>query len=299
MLKIKGLYLPMLADRIISGDVYFLNSSAANTNDDSRQGKDPDRPFATLDYALSQMTAGQGDYLIGLPGHAETMTAAGSIDVAGIHIIGCLCGGLTPTFTGNAAVDCISIDADDVEFNGFRFGPPGTDAQTANINIAADSAVVKNIYAAECSAASNVNIVNVITITADGDNCLLENITLYNKTTAVTSFLELEGAASNVRIRNFNAFGDVATAGITDTAKIDYLDIDGMRVCVVGSNKPAAVLDSNPEGVITNAFFGGSGGTTANVAQLGNLMRINEVWVTNDVDGSTQGYKYPAIDSAS
>ena len=53
----------MLADRIITGDVYFLGSEETNTNDDPGNGKDPRKPFATLDYALGKMTAGQGDYL--------------------------------------------------------------------------------------------------------------------------------------------------------------------------------------------------------------------------------------------
>lgn len=288
----------MLADRIISGDVYFLNNSHTNTNDDSRQGKDPDRPFATFDYALSQMTAGQGDYLIGLPGHDETLTAEGTIDVTGIHIMGVQCGGLTPTFTGNAAVDAISIDADDVEFNGFRFGPPGTDSQTSNIMIDADSAVVKNIYMPDCSAAGSVNILDVIELSANADNCVIENIKIFNKTTAVTSFLHFLGAASNVYIKNFLAYGDVATGGIIDTAKIDYLYMEDVNVGVVGSTIPAVSLGSNPEGMAKNCFFASTSATIAAGCALGNLMRTDNVKTTNETDNSASAFVYPAVDAA-
>ena len=296
MLNIAGLRLPMLADRVITGDVYFLNNTATNTNDVPGNGKDPRKPFATLDYALSKMTAGQGDYLIAGPGHIESVTQ--SLDVAGIHIMGAVCGGLTPTFSGSTAADCISFDADDIEFNGFRFGAPDIDLVTSNMNIAADSAVVKNIYAADCSGTTNYNVVDAITITADGDNCLLENILLFNKTAAVNSFLHLEGAASNVTVRNFKAFGDVGVGGIIDTAKIDYLVLDKVTVCVVGAY-PAASLGSNPEGMATDCYFGAGGGPTSAAGALGNLMRIFNVFVTNDVDGTTQGYRLPAFDAAS
>lgn len=299
MLKIKGLYLPMLADRIITGDVYWLNSAETNTNDMPSNGKDPTKPFATLDYALSKMTAGQGDYLIAGPGHAETLTAAGSIDVAGIHIMGCQCGGLTPTFTGNGTIDCISIDADDVEFNGFRFGAPGTDAQTAAINIDADSAVVKNIYVPECSVTSgSVNIVDVISLTANADNCLIENVQIWNSLVAVTSFLHFEGAASNVTVKNFFAFGDVATAGVRDSAKVGYLYMRNVDVAVVGTTMPACALDSNPEGVAIDCRFLSTSATIAAGCSLGNLMRSSNVLTSNETDGSLSAFIYPAIDAA-
>lgn len=295
MLKIKGLYLPMLADRIITGDVYFLGSAATNTNDDPGNGKDPTKPFATFDYALSKMTAGQGDYLIAMPGHAETLTAEGTIDKAGIHIMGCVCGGLTPTFTINGAIDGISIDADDVEFNGFRFGPPGTDAQTSNIMIDADSATVKNIYMPECSAAGSVNILDVIELSADADNCVLENITMLNKTTAVTSFIHFLGAASNVFLKNIKIFGDVATGGIIDTAKIDYLWMEDVNVNVVGSTVPAVSLGSNPEGFAKNCTFCGTSTNIEDVGELGNLMRQDNCMALNLTDGSAQAMLEPPV----
>ena len=298
MLNIAGLRLPMLADRVITGDVYFLGSAVTDAQDLPSHGGDPRKPFATLDYALSKMTAGQGDYLIVLPGHAETLTAAGSIDVAGIHIMGVVCGGLTPTFTGNAAVDCISIDADDVEFNGFRFGAPGTDAQTSAINIDADSAVVKNIYIPECSVTSgNVNIVDVISLTANADNCLIENVQIWNSLIAVTSFLHFEGAASNVTVKNFTAFGDVATGGIIDTAKVAYLYMENVNVGVVGTTIPAVSLGSNPEGMAKNCFFASTSATIAAGCALGNLMRTDNVKTLNETDNTLSAFVYPLVDA--
>ena len=90
MLKIKGLYLPMLANRMVTGDVYFLSSTHANCNDEPTHGGDPAKPFATLDYALSQMTDNNDDLLVVMARHSETITGAGGItlDVAGCQIVG-------------------------------------------------------------------------------------------------------------------------------------------------------------------------------------------------------------------
>lgn len=105
MLKIKGLYLPMLANRICTGDVYFLNSSKSGALDSPGNGKDPDAPFATLDYALGKMTASNDDMLIIGAGHSETITGAGGItlDKAGVTIVGMGKYDTRPTFLMDGA----------------------------------------------------------------------------------------------------------------------------------------------------------------------------------------------------
>ena len=297
MLNIAGLRLPMLADRIITGDVYFLGSAASDAQDLPSHGSDPRKPFATIDYALSKMTAGQGDYLIVLPGHTESVTQ--SIDVAGIHIMGVVCGGLTPTFRGSSTADCISIDADDVEFNGFRFGTPVVDAVTANINIGADSAVVKNIYSSACSGDTTYNVVDVFSLDAEATNCLIDGVQLWNTTAPVVSWIHFVGTSSNVTIKNFNAFGTVATGGIIDTAKVTFLHLENVNIAVTGTTIPAVSLGSNPEGVAINCYFGSTSATIAAGCALGNLMRCKNVETTNDVDNSTSAFLWPGIDASS
>lgn len=100
MLKIKGLYLPMLADQIVTGEVFFLSSNGTNTNDDPGNGKDPSRPFSTLDYALSKMTTNNDDLLVIGAGHSETLTGAGGFtqDISGCRIIGLGIYDRRPTF---------------------------------------------------------------------------------------------------------------------------------------------------------------------------------------------------------
>jgi hypothetical protein len=124
MLKVKGLYLPMLANRMVTGDVYFLGSNASDSQDVSTHGNEPDKPFATLDYALGQMTDDNDDVLIILANHSETITGAGgiTIDKAGIQIIGMGRYDTRPTFLmdGAASVSML-VTSDNVSIENIVF----------------------------------------------------------------------------------------------------------------------------------------------------------------------------------
>ena len=94
------------------GSLFFVD----NTNgSNSRTGKDWDKAFSTLNYAVSKCTANKNDVIIMAPWHAETIedtgTASGTttdecaIDKAGVRIIGLGQGLLRPTFTLEGATD--------------------------------------------------------------------------------------------------------------------------------------------------------------------------------------------------
>ncbi len=73
-----------------TGNVFFVDSGAALGVDDPAHGDSPERPFATLDFAIGQCTADNGDVIYVMPNHAETITGVGGItaDVAGVSILG-------------------------------------------------------------------------------------------------------------------------------------------------------------------------------------------------------------------
>ena len=51
------------------GDVYYVDSTHASASDGAGFGRNPDSPFATLDYAVGQCTASKGDLIVVMPGH--------------------------------------------------------------------------------------------------------------------------------------------------------------------------------------------------------------------------------------
>ena len=98
-------------------------------------GHTPKQPFSTIDYAIGQCTAGRGDLIIVNPGHAETVTTAIALDVAGVRIIGLGWGRLRPAITPSGAIDTLNVTAANCHIHNLRFVAVAADC-TAHVNIA-------------------------------------------------------------------------------------------------------------------------------------------------------------------
>lgn len=82
------------------------------------------KPFGTIDYAIGRCTAGRGDTIMVMPGHAETITAAAGItlDVNGVAIVGLGSGNLRPTLTYTTAnTASVSWTGDQCSMKNIRF----------------------------------------------------------------------------------------------------------------------------------------------------------------------------------
>ena len=253
------------------------------------------RVYSSISSALSNCVANRGDVILALPGYAETLTSALALSVAGVSIIGIGNGSLKPQITVNAAADGFNMNAANVLLDNFHFAAPETDDATAMINFAAAGLTVRNITG--IGSKTSKNFVDCFTIASGADDLTLENIKLNNSVVAVNSFLSIESAVARMKIRGFRAFGDVATAGIIDGAAATQIDWEDVVVGVVGTTKPAATLDSNPTGIINRARFSGTSTTLATNAALGNAVRLFDVLVLEETDGSKQGAQIPAADT--
>lgn len=110
------------------GQIFYVNSTTviadggiggANGNPGTYQ-----KPFATIAYAITRCKANRGDIILVMPGHTETVTAAGTIaaSVAGVSIIGLGNGNKRPTITLNtAATASITVSAANVTFKNIIF----------------------------------------------------------------------------------------------------------------------------------------------------------------------------------
>lgn len=126
------------------GDTYFVDSNATNASDAAGYGKNPDTPFATWDYALTQATS--GDVIFLLPGHAENCDSTGGITSsgAGIKTIGLGYGALRPTITMTTAESKLYLNAASnwVENILITFSATGT---SGAVHIEADDITLKNV----------------------------------------------------------------------------------------------------------------------------------------------------------
>ena len=114
--------LPVIQDmHTHTGNVFFVMTGGT---DAVGYGLHPDAPFATVDYAIGQCTANQGDTIYVMPGYTETITnsARWTVDIAGIRIIGLGHGTTKPTITfGTDTSADIIVTAANILIKNFRF----------------------------------------------------------------------------------------------------------------------------------------------------------------------------------
>jgi hypothetical protein len=97
---------------VTTGNYFFVHSGTGSNGNYGSMAE----PFASIDYAIGYCTANKGDVIIAMPGHTETISAAGGItaDVAGITIVGLGSGGLRPIITFSATASTFAISAANV-----------------------------------------------------------------------------------------------------------------------------------------------------------------------------------------
>ena len=66
---------------LTTGNVFFVDSGASLAVDSTAHGDSPERPFATLDYAVGRCTANNNDVVYVMAGHSETLTADSAVDL--------------------------------------------------------------------------------------------------------------------------------------------------------------------------------------------------------------------------
>lgn len=126
-----------------TGKYLFVDS---NTGSNSNPGTDPEQPLDTIDYAIGRCTASKGDVIIVMPGHTESIAAAGGIaaDVAGISIIGLGQGSLRPTITlGTATAASFTVSAANVTIDNLLFTSALDNVATV-FTVSANDCTIKN-----------------------------------------------------------------------------------------------------------------------------------------------------------
>lgn len=161
MLNISGLKLPMVGGSLVGGSVYFVDSGASGANDGNLGVHPENSPLATLDGGVNKCTASNGDFVILMPGHAETLSATVSIDVAGITIIGIGNGTNRPVFTCSTTGtdDVFDISADNVKIENILMTGASAGTNETLLNISGD--YVEICGSRFTSAAKNLNMVTI------------------------------------------------------------------------------------------------------------------------------------------
>jgi len=152
-------------DNVI-GNVFYVSSDLGTS---TGPGYAPRSAFATIDQAIGACTANNGDVIIVLPQHAETITAASAIalDVAGITVQGMGNGATRPTITYGTNTTATSVvSAANITIRNLRF-VNAIDSLAVFLTLGADDATVEDC---DFIGGSTVEVLNFIGITTTKDN---------------------------------------------------------------------------------------------------------------------------------
>ena len=244
-------------------DIYYVDSGSGSDNND---GRDPAFPLATIDAANNKCTAGQGDVILVQPGHSETLTAEITLDVIGVSVIGVGQGTLRPQITQAFAGDAIAIDAANVSVENIYFNEATTapGAGGAAIDINAAFAIVKG-----CHFDLGTDDLEAITITATGDDCVIEDNVFIVTANGPNAGLEIEAIVERVTIRGNNFDGgtdDWDVGGVNSgVAQTECVVLD--NVC---SGGPGIIFSAAATGVIGRNLF--ANGTLGSMLDPGSCM---------------------------
>lgn len=271
------------------GDVYWVDSSSGGNKGSFAF------PFQTLQAGLDACTADNGDIVLIKPGHVETLTAQIDADTAGVKIIGLGDGNLRPTLTGNGTIDVIDVSADDVTIENIIFAVPSTDAQTSDINIDAAGCTVRNTLHHGSTTAKNK--VDIITLTANAHDALLDGVRIYNDTVEVVGGIVFEGACKRVEVANCMVQDSVGftNGAIADEATALQLYIHDSVFSNAKADTVVMSWGNNSTGVCSFCHINGRHTTIASNVATGTGMNFFENRVVEEA--ALNGAIIPAADA--
>jgi len=288
-----GSFLAADIAKVTGGSIFFVDGNTGT--DAAGYGQSPDSPVDTLDYAIGLCTANKGDIIYVFAQHAETVTAAITADIAGITIVGMGHGNSRPTITGNGTIDAMTVTANDVTIMNLIFAAPGTDAQTADINIAAARCSVINTV--HHGSDTGDNKVDIITITAAGHDAYLDGVRIYNDTVECVGGITLEGAAARVVIKDTMVFDSVGftNGSLSDEATATALFVVDSYFSNAKADTVNLEFGNNTTGMMVNCFSNGRHTTIGSNIAPGTGMAFYETYTVEEA--AKNGMLSPAVDA--
>lgn len=286
-------------ETVTTGDIFFVDSGSSTNGDTAGFGSNPDAPFATIDFAIGQCTASNGDRIYVMPGHAETLTAATSLvaDVAGVSIIGIGGGPLRPrlTFT-TAATATLSVTAANCHLENLWLLSAFTDGITAGITggAACDGLVLKNIVMQE--SLNTQEFLTGVTIAAAAHDVVIDDFQFHGIIGGTdVSCIVFEGASDRHVVRNAFMHGDWS-ASVVDSLAAASVGIRYENI-VFYQDDAAAGLGVDTSDTSTGMMVNCRGMNKKDTVEAftGNLMGYSECYGSNAVN--VQGILKPVADS--
>lgn len=192
-----------------TGEKFWVHSGTGT--DSVGAGRNPDAPFATIDYAIGQCTASKNDVIYVMPGHAETLAADASdiaVDVAGVSIIGLGNGENRPVVTFTHTGATVAVSAADCTLKNLVF-KNDVDSQVAVVTITGAGCTVEDCEFLEGSSKQYLIGVDVGAGRATVKGCYFKSVAA-----GAASAIKISAAVDRVNLIDNEVFGDFSDACI-------------------------------------------------------------------------------------
>jgi hypothetical protein len=173
---------------VTNGDYYFVCNRSGAGGSDGNPGTDMAAPLATLQRAIDLCTASNGDVIVILPGHAESVASATALlfNKAGVTIVGQGTGSSRPTFTFTTANTAkIPVSAANIKVQNCIFVGNFLSIATCFLLTAAPGFWVDSCEFRDTSAVLGFLSIITTTVSVDADGLTFTNNT--RKSLATTS----------------------------------------------------------------------------------------------------------------
>jgi len=283
-----------------AGNVFWVNS--ANGSDGNKGSRD--RPFSTFDYAIGQCTANNGDVILLMPNHAETITGAAGIalDVAGITAIGLGNFNQRPRFLmdGGTSVTAV-ISAADVTLSNMVFASGHADV-VAGVGVTAVGAWFDQIEFVDNT--DDENFLSPIKATGttnnEADGLKVTNCRWVSPDTAGLEMIEINADLAEGIFTGNSVICDGATSCkliLCATGKDLTEVVVADNYVVVGNTAGDLLIDNDTTantGIVANNFIGHHDTASEILVDCDGVRQIENYGTATD---TASGYILPAVDS--
>lgn len=248
------------------GDVRYVHASGTATG----PGFSPETAYSTLQAAHDASTASNGDHIVIMPGHTETIVGAAgtAVSKAGLNIIGLGTGRNRPVFTfTTAAAASFDITAANTLIQNIVL-VNGINAQTAMVNVTAADVVFDGCEFAIDNGTTISTLLGILTA-ATATRLVVRNSRFLGTaaaTTAVTACIQHESGTDALIEGNY--FSGKMTQAILNVATVLRGNINNNRF-VIGTGTVAITMAAASTPFITNNRIMVASGTAPIVAAAG------------------------------
>lgn len=247
--------------------------------DAAHYGLAPEKPVATLDYAVGLATAGEFDIIYLMPEHAETIASAAAspnLDARGIKVIGLGNGDDRPTFTFTHVDANIIVGATNIWIENILF-LNGVDNQVEMLDIDFCDCTVLNCEFREGAASQ---FLTAIDVNGGGANAADRPHIIHNRivsmTAGATNGIEIGAVEDGAVIEDNTIVGNFTAAGIWSDQILTTARIENNKVSNYAAGQFAVEFTAAATGhCVNNRLYSNA---VATALDPGSLMCNGNLW---------------------